>query len=465
MNRENRGGRLQRVVVTISALAAFGSARGEQFELESAVIDSASGKSLGVAHEKGGMTDFFKAQKSMVFAILRSSGIAVDSLPADVRGLLEKSQTTNLEAFKAFSQGLDLMDEGKFASARVFFEKALELDPNFKLAEERKISMPSLNLTDAQQIRTVMFDNSKSAVDSGKHRVEVDLSRAIAAMQSGQTVIVEAGKNSTGTASGPNTVTTTVTTRTDSYTTNPPGSGAEYAPRKAIGIAFDYTGSGAATSTGASIAIALTNQWAVDQYKASGNSLESVGEGGDFVAQRGGATACCSASYSLSDGSAVYWGTWKSSPGASASVIVSGVPLTAPTLGSDVHYMIGDATKQMPTSGTAVFSPVGGFLGNVVGDVSVNFVTRQVNLNNLGFTLGNLSFSQLNGATTYDAGIASGFFKGNYNSGSCTGCASFSPAASAFTGNFVGASANGAIVSSIMQNGGGTVAGVHLFAR
>ena len=90
-------------------LAAMVPAQGEEFEIESAVIESTSGKGLGVTREQGGIAEFFKAQKTMMFGILRSSGIDFNSLPSDVRGRLEKFQTTNLEAFKAFSQGLDLM--------------------------------------------------------------------------------------------------------------------------------------------------------------------------------------------------------------------------------------------------------------------------------------------------------------------------------------------------------------------
>ena len=436
-------------------LAAMVPAHSEEFEIESAVIESTSGKGLGVTREQGGIAEFFKAQKTMMFGILRSSGIDFNSLPSDVRGRLEKFQTTNLEAFKAFSQGLDLMDEGKYAEARAFFAKAAELDPNFKLAEEKKVAMPDVNLNNTMQMRTVIRENAKSAVGAGMSKVQVDLSQAIAAMQSGQTVVVGAS-----TAPATAAANTNAGAGANNYTSNTPGSGASLAPRKAIGIAFDYKGAAA------QVAIASTNEWRTDQYTVVGTALDSVGTGGSFAAQRGNAvvTLPVPSAYTLTDGSVVYWGSWATT-GSTASVIVTGNKLTAPALGTSVHYMMGDATVVMPKTGTFQFLPVAGFLGAVTGNMSVNFTTRQVNLNNLGFTLGALSFAGLNGASVYDANIASGFFKGNYSSGSCIGCSGFSPAASAFTGNFVGAAANGAIVSSILQNGAGTVAGVHLFAR
>lgn len=447
------------MVVALLLLGAIGQASGEEFEIESAVIESVSGKGLGVSREKGGIAEFFKAQKTMMFGILRSSGIDFNSLPVDVRARLEKFHTTNLEAFKAFSQGLDLMDDGKYAEAHAFFAKAAELDPNFKLAEEKKVAMPDMNLSNSLQLRTVIRDNAKSAVGAGMSKVQVDLSQAIAAMQSGQTIVVGAS-TTPSTASANTNAGTNTNTGANNYTSNLPGSGAGLAPRKAIGIVFNYA------AAAASVGIASTNEWRTDQYTVTGNILDSVavGAGGTFVAQRGNAAATVPNAYTLTDGSVVYWGSW-STPGSNASVIVNGTALAAPTLGSQVHYMMGDATRTMPTTGTAVFLPAAGFLGNVVGNLSVNFTTRQVNLNNLGFTLGALTFAGLNGAAIYDANITSGFFKGNYSAGACTGCVAFSPAASAFTGNFVGATANGTIVSSILQNGAGTVAGVHLFAR
>ena len=297
MKKNSTGSRHLQFILVLTLLG-WVSAHAEKFELESAVMDSASGKSLGVANEKGEMAEFFKAQKSMMYAILRSAGIALDRLPADVRARLEKFQTTNLEAFKAFSQGLDLKDEGKFAEAQAFFEKAVALDANFKLADEMKVSMPNVNLPNLLQIRTVIRDSTKTAVDSGKRSVELDLSRATAAMLSGQTLTMSTREAT------PTELASEANAGANDYTTNPPGSGADYLPRKAVGVAFNYT-----APAGTSIAIATTNEWTGSQYMITGNSLESVGVGGNFVAQRGSAAECCTSSYKLSDDSVVYWGT------------------------------------------------------------------------------------------------------------------------------------------------------------
>jgi hypothetical protein len=131
-----------------------------------------------------------------------------------------------------------------------------------------------------------------------------------------------------------------------------------------------------------------------------------------------------------------------------------------------VDYAYADATRSMPTTGTAVFSPAGGSLGQASGTVAVNFVTRGVELQNLGFNIGSLAFSGLNGSATYSDRIASGTFGGNYSSGTCTGCTAFTPVSSSFGGSFVGRNADGLVFSTfLLTGGGGSAAGVHVFRQ
>ena len=425
--------------------------QAQTFSLEGAVIDSRTSQNLGVVTERGDINGVFRAQKAMTFGILRSAGISLEQLPPEIRSRIERFQTTNVEAFRAFSQGLELKDQGKFAEARELFKRAAELDPGFALAAEQQRSMPDVNLGGSVNVRAVMVAAAGAAVDRGKASFVVDLARAMAAIQAGQVVIaVTAAPTEQSQAANNN------------YTTNPAGSGAQFSPNIVAGLSYTYAN--APTST---ISIANTNEWRADKYRANNGVLESAGGSGDFLAQRLGAAVGNQGNAALADASIVYWGSWLSAPGASAAVTVSNNALTAPTLGV-VDYMIGDATRTMPSTGTAVFSPTGGMLAGATGSIAVNFVTRGVALQNLGFNIGGLGFSGLNGSATYDARIASGAFSGNYSSGSCTGCAAFTPLSSAFGGNFVGRDANGLIFSTILLTGNGatpTSSGVQLFTR
>jgi hypothetical protein len=144
---------------------------------------------------------------------------------------------------------------------------------------------------------------------------------------------------------------------------------------------------------------------------------------------------------------------------------VNGAEISAPQLGQ-VDYVMGEATRQMPSSNTATFAPSGGSLTGASGTISVNFATRDVLVQNLGFGIGALTFSGLNGETKFDARIASGNFGGNYSSGICAGCVAFNPQSSVFGGSFVGKNADGLVFSTILLTGNnGTASGVHLFTK
>jgi hypothetical protein len=441
-------------------LAGLGSpgAQADRVQIESAVVESASGATSAISRSNGSVETFFTLQKKMVYDTLVGIGIPLDSLPPEVRARLAQFETRNFEAFRAFCVGLNAQDEGRFADAKAAFRRAIELDPSFGMAKAKESAMPQSDAVSSLQLQAVLRDAVKNATQTGKDSVAVDVAHAIAAMQSGMTVVV---------AQAPVATPTQNQASTDSLA-NPPGSGDKFGSRTAVGISY------AIDVSGVSVGVASTTDWSASQVSKSGNQLVSVGDQANFVAQIGGATHSADSnppantplhgSASLSDGTVVNWGTWNSSPGASASVTVSGSLARAPQLGSTLAYMMASSTPSMPTSGQVTLLPAGGNFGPVSGNIQADFGARQVTINNLGFTLGGLGFSGLNGQASYGA-LGSGFFSGNYSSGSCLGCTGFSPTSSAFTGNFVGKAAEGLIFSSILQTGSGTVSGVHLFSR
>lgn len=436
-------------LLATAAVAATGNAVAQGFALEGAVIDSRNGSSLGVVTERGELAALFRAQKAMTFGILRSAGISLDQLSPDVRARIERFQTTSVEAFRAFSQGLDLKDQGKFAEAREFFRRAAELDPSFALAAEQQQSMPDVNLTSAVQLRAVIAAASGAAVDRGKATYVVDLARAVAAVQAGQTVVLVRD--------------TTREIQQVEFSTNPPGSSGQFLANQSVGLVYNFSNN-ANQNIGL---IASAGEWRADDVRLGGGTLETLGStGSGFIASRGNAATASTGSQALADGTVAYWGSWLSTPTNSASISASGsAPLRAPTLGP-VDWLVAEAPRVMPGSGTATYTPTGGpSMSNVTGNIGVNFASREVTLQNLGFQTGGLTFSGLNGQTNYAANSAAGAFTGNYSSGLCTGCVAFNPQSSSFAGSFAGAQAQGLLFSTFLLTGNGTAAGTHLFTR
>lgn len=452
-------GNIKKSLVCLVLLAPLsGLAQAERFDLESALIESATAKTLGGSKESGELSTFFSAQKKMLYQTLSDLGISLESLPPDVRRNLERFQTTNFEAFKLFSLGLNAQDEGKFAEAKAFFEKAVELDPNFELAGNLSFAMPNTNASGTVQLQSTLAAAVQTATASGKSGVGVDLSGAIAALQSGQNVVVGIKPETTTSSTSAGISTTKVGSE---FTSNPAGSASNYAERQVVGVSYGIQSSQEAPA----VFVASTNEWILEKVETDAEGLVKVGDANEFQASRGKAGSVKAGSLNLSDGTTVSWGIWQSTPSASASVSTSGTSITSPYLGPEFQYMIGQATREMPSTGTATFNPAGGFLNNVSGSIGVDFVNRNLRIDNLGFKLGELTFANLNGSATYSNSIASGFFKGNYSAGSCSGCTAFSPNASAFTGNFLGKEASGLMFSSILSTGTGTVSGVHAFSR
>jgi tetratricopeptide (TPR) repeat protein len=423
-----------------------GNAAAQTFSLESAVLDSASGRNLGVTSERGEIAALFRAQKTITFGVLRAAGIPLESLPPDIRQRIERFQTTNLEAFRAFSEGLALKDQGRYAQARESFRRAAQLDPNFALAVEQQQAMPDVNVGGNVQLRAAVAAAAGAAVDRGKQTYAIDASRAVAAMQAGQNVVVVP-------------VAQTERAGDHAYTSNPAGATGQFIPNLAVALAYRYTADG-----GVPVTLANSLEWRNDSFRISNNVLEAVGEAGTFQALRGGAQAVAAGETALTDGTRVQWGQWNSAPGASASVFINGANVVAPVLGS-VDTMFAEATARMPGSGTATFTPRGGSLLDVTGSIRVDFANRMIQLQTLGFRIGDLNFSNLSGQADWAANAAAGSFRGNYTGGSCSGCLAFLPAGSNFAGTFAGKDAAGILFSTFLNTGASFVGGTQVFGR
>ena len=426
--------------------AHVAGALAQGFALEGAVIDSRSGNSLGVVSERGDLSALFRAQKSMTFGILRSAGISLEQLSPEVRARIERFQTTNVEAFRAFSQGLDLKDQGKFAEARESFKRAAELDPGFALASDQQQSMPDVNISSSLQMRAVMQIAAAAAVDKGKATFVLDLARALAALQAGQTVVTL-----------PSGTDPSRRDTADAYTSNQAGGDNSGASNRLVALAYSL---GNPTSPDGRISV---TELRPENVRTTVGVLEAVGTGSSQLASRGGAPVSSQDSTTLSDGSVAYWGRWATTSG-NASVTDTGQARTAPSLGP-VDYVFADATRRLPNAGTASFTPAIGGLGAVAGSIAVDFTSRRAELVNLGFRIGGLTFSGLNGTSTFGTGAAPGTFTGNYTSGACAGCAGFNAPASVYVGSFIGVGANGLVFSTLLNTGAGNVAGVQVFKR
>ena len=138
--------RISPLAVALAPALPLHATGAQNLNINGITIDTASGKSLGSLSSQGGMEEFTKLQKELVMTIIKQLGIDFQSLPPQVRGQIEKPQTTNPQALASFSKGLDLADKGQFQAAAAAFKEAVKNDPGFALASGMARLMPHVNL-------------------------------------------------------------------------------------------------------------------------------------------------------------------------------------------------------------------------------------------------------------------------------------------------------------------------------
>ncbi len=107
---------------------------GGDMQLSAAMweVERADIEDLGLS--TGALSVILQLQKQLVFRVIDAMGI---ELTEEERRNIEYIPTQNLQAFLAFSRGLESEDAGAFDPAGAYYEQALQLDPNFREARDR----------------------------------------------------------------------------------------------------------------------------------------------------------------------------------------------------------------------------------------------------------------------------------------------------------------------------------------
>lgn len=128
-----RAGRLLRSEhVVQGALTRFGE---EQIRFDANLVNTVSGSSAGGVDTEDELDRIFDLEKQAVFAVLDQLGIEIT---AAERQAINENRSENLLAFLSYGQGLMALDRGDYGSAGQFFNRAVELDPGFSLAQTRE---------------------------------------------------------------------------------------------------------------------------------------------------------------------------------------------------------------------------------------------------------------------------------------------------------------------------------------
>jgi TolB-like protein len=104
-------------------------------KLDAAVVDASNSSVVASGTGSDQLQQIFALEKQVLFRLLDQMGVAIT--PAERRALSERP-TADLQAFLAFSRGLEAEDRGDYAGAEAGYAAALARDPNFRQAKDRK---------------------------------------------------------------------------------------------------------------------------------------------------------------------------------------------------------------------------------------------------------------------------------------------------------------------------------------
>ena len=115
----------------------------EMMRLDVAALDVGSAAAPKSVTESDNLENLFRLQKEIVFKLVKDLGI---TLTREEREKIQTVPTRNLQAFIAYSIGLEKEGRGDYDAAGVYFKQASSIDPNFAPAKAKVDVMESLSL-------------------------------------------------------------------------------------------------------------------------------------------------------------------------------------------------------------------------------------------------------------------------------------------------------------------------------
>jgi tetratricopeptide (TPR) repeat protein len=110
----------------------------ENMQIASALVDAEKMDRINTQEAQGALKRFYDLEKEIACEIIEDLGRDCDKMP----GAFGKIHTKSLVALTSFGVGLDYLDQEKYDDAREAFQKALDEDPKFDLAEQALMATP-----------------------------------------------------------------------------------------------------------------------------------------------------------------------------------------------------------------------------------------------------------------------------------------------------------------------------------
>jgi TolB-like protein len=125
---------------------------GDQLRVDAAVVDVASAGVTASAGNADQLNRLFDLEKELAFRIFNNLGIQLSPAEQDA---INQRPTENIQAFLAYSRGLESQDRGDYGAAEASFNEAVSLDPNFRPATQGAATASELSVATQQTVGQV----------------------------------------------------------------------------------------------------------------------------------------------------------------------------------------------------------------------------------------------------------------------------------------------------------------------
>jgi curli biogenesis system outer membrane secretion channel CsgG len=204
-----RSGRLLRAVRVVEGTLA--DLPGEQLHVDALVVDVVTAAATGApAAGTDQLNRLFDLEKQIAFTIFNNMGVQLS--PAEQEAINQRP-TQNIQAFLAYSRGLEAQDRGDYGAAEAAFNDAVTLDPSFRAASQGAASASELSTATQQTV---------SQVEQTVSRTETIQAPPAPTTEATQTALHNGTSSVNSTSTGQLNSGTQTTTQTLTQTTTPP---------------------------------------------------------------------------------------------------------------------------------------------------------------------------------------------------------------------------------------------------
>lgn len=200
-----RSGRLLRAADVVQG--SLTTLPGNQLRVDAAVVDVASAGVKASAGNQDQLDRLFDLEKTLALRVFNNLGIQLS--PAEQEAINQRP-TQNVQAFLAYSRGLEAVDRGDFGAAEADFNQAAVLDPGFQAAVQGAATAGQLSTASQETV---------GQVETAVSRTETLQAPPPPGLGGAQQQVLNDGTNTVNSTTGSETVTGAGTLGTQPTTT------------------------------------------------------------------------------------------------------------------------------------------------------------------------------------------------------------------------------------------------------